>query len=291
MKKNLHYISFAPLYLFLFFAICCLNPLAAQRPIDVKFTLSADQTKIDVSYHISSVSDELNYSSSLWLSLDGGATFIGPLKYVTGDVNQLKLLPTGKLNISWDIYKDVDELVGKVAFQVRIETQKIPVEPTRFWMYQFTPSAPLGFMYGVRKYRGGYGKIQTNLGFHQADYTADGRGLTNYSGDGYWVIGEKDKKSSLFVTGGYLHKIKPSIFCYAGLGFGMNRRYWDYKSFSADDAPDKSGYALVTDNSYIGLATEFGLIYFIKNKYPVSFGVQNINFGYWTISTGLGYKF
>jgi hypothetical protein len=291
MKKNLHYISFASLYLFLFFAICCLNPLAAQRATDVKFTLSPDQTKIDVSYHISSVSDELNYSSSLWLSLDGGATFIGPLKYVTGDVNQLKLLPTGKLNISWDIYKDVDELVGKVAFQVRIETQKIPIKPTRFWMYQFTPTAPLGFMYGVRKYRGGYGKIQTNLGFHQADYKADGRGLTNYSGDGYWVIGEKDKKSSLFVTGGYLHKIKPSIFCYAGLGFGMNRLYWDYKSFSADDAPDKSGYVLVADNSYIGLATEFGLIYFVKNKYPVSFGVQNINFGYWTISTGLGYKF
>lgn len=291
MKKKLPSYSFAPIYLILLFTFFSINKLTAQRATDVSFTLSADQTKIDITYYISSVSDELNYSTSLWLSLDGGVTFTGPLKYVTGDVNQLKLMPTGKLHITWDIYKDVDELVGKVAFQVRLETQKIPVEPTKFWMYQFSPSAPLGVMYGVRKYRGAYGKIQTNLGFHLADYKADGSGLTNFKGDGYWVIGEEDKKSVLFVTGGYLQKLKPGIFGYAGLGFGMNRRYWDYKSYSADDVAGESGYALVTDNSYMGLATEFGLIYFFKKKYPISFGVQNINFGYWTIATGLGYKF
>jgi hypothetical protein len=266
------------------------SPLAAQKVKDVKFALSSDQTKITVTYSISPVSDELKYQSSLWLSLDGGSTFIGPLKYVTGDVGILKTMPTGTLKIEWEIYKDVDDLVGKVVFQVRLETERLPVTPVRFLAYQFSGKTPVGIMYGYRKHKGYYVKLQSNFTFAKGDYVADANGITNFSSNNYWVIGDKQKISNLMVSAGYLHKFSPIIYFYGGGGFGMHNVYWDYASYNELDEPQENGYVRVKETSAAGLQTEVGVVAFIKNKYVFTLGLQNINFSYLNFSAGVGIK-
>lgn len=263
----------------------------SQKVGSVSFSLVKGNTQIEVLYSIYPVTDELKYESSLWLSIDGGATFIGPLKAVTGDAGKLKILPTGTLKIVWDIYKEVDDLEGKIVFQVRLNTEKIPIPTTKYALYQFSPNAPFGVMYAKRKYKGYYLKLQSNFNFSRTDYHASEKGLTNYNGDGYWVIGSQEKKSTLFVSGGYFGKLKPMLFYYAGLGYGQYRVLWDYTTYLPDDKIDKQGRALVKEVSRTGLLSELGLIYLLKNKYPISFGIQNVNFGYWTFSTGVGLKF
>lgn len=288
MKIKMSYWRFAFLLLLL---ILCLVQANAQRINSVQFKLLPGNSKVEVTYSILPVNDETKYTTTLWLSTDGGATFIGPLKGVSGEIGSLKLYPRGKLKCVWEIYKDVDDLVGSIVFQVRLETEKIPVTKIKFMLYQFSPDAPLGCMYGVREQKGYYGKFQTNLRFGLADYKAGVNGISNFTGNGYWVIGEEEKKSTIFLTGGLLKKLIPNLFAYGGLGFGMRNHYWSYTSFNDDDSKDKEGFVKVSDDSYAGLATEAGLIYFVKNKYPISFGVQNINFSYWTFSTGVGIKF
>ncbi len=262
----------------------------AQKVKDVKFSISPDQTKITVNYAISPVSDEMKYITSLWLSTDGGSNFIGPLKNVTGDIGVLKIMPTGTLKVEWDIYKDVDDLVGKIVFQVRLETEKLPVTPVKFICYQFSNKMPVGFMYGYRKYNGFYTKIQTNLTFVKGSYEADANGITNFNSSNYWIIGNQEKYSNLMLSAGYLHKVSPYVFAYGGGGFGLHNRYWNYTSYNALDEVQENGYARVKENSAIGLQTEVGAVFFLQNKVALTMGLQNINFKYFNISVGAGIK-
>lgn len=83
----------------------------------VYFTISDDQ-KMIVSYFFDPALEPGQYRISLSVSTDGGFTFFTP-KSISGALG--KIASTGRNSIEWDIFLDVDELVGDVQVKVSAE--------------------------------------------------------------------------------------------------------------------------------------------------------------------------
>ncbi|MES2559216.1 MAG: hypothetical protein V4590_05720 [Bacteroidota bacterium] len=271
--------------------LSCLSTSVFAQSVRVTNTeIIENQTKVVVSYQITPVDDDKVYTTALFLSTDGGTTF-QQLKAVSGNIGELKELPVYNQKVVWDIFKDVAELTGSIVFEVRLTTKLIPVPIKQMVMYRYTPSAPFGVTYARVRKIGYYGSIKTNFASQSSDYEASEKGLTNYNGNGYWQIGSESKVTRFSITGGGIYKWRRDIYVYGGLGYGSRRLLWSYDSFKADDTADKSGFAEVIDVSYTGVEMEFGAIYLMRKFFPVSFGLNTINGGFWEINLGVGYCF
>jgi len=269
----------------------CLTDIYAQKAENISKKLINQNTQIEITYSIANVKSDRTYNCSLWLSVDNGNTYIGPLREVSGDEGEVVSTQGEKLRMVWTIDNELLDQTDKMKFQVRVKVQKSGLSQISFVMNQYSPIAPYGAFVGVRRFNGAYLKLQSNFTFSSADYNASAEGILDFKGDGYWVIGDQSKISSLITTCGLIRELETGIFIYAGLGYGQVKKFWSYKSFMPDDTPDKNGFALVKENSHVGLASECGMIYVVAKKFPVSAGIQNINLGFWTYSAGIGYLF
>lgn len=271
--------------------VACFGSATMAQTVRITNTeITEGQTKVVVSYDISPVDDDKIYTTSLFLSVDGGVTF-QPLKAVSGNIGELKQLPVSTQKVTWDIFKDVAELSGAVKFEIRLTTKAIPLPLKQVVMYVYSPSAPVGAMYARFRKLGWYGCFKSNFKSAASDYDASTSGLTNYDGAGYWQIGSESKVARLAITGGGIYKLRRNIYAYGGLGFGSRALLWQYTSFKADDTEDKSGFARVTETSYSGIEIEAGCLYFIHPRVPVSFGINTVNGGFWDIHLGFGFSF
>ncbi|AMS25757.1 hypothetical protein AEM51_00760 [Bacteroidetes bacterium UKL13-3] len=249
-----------------------------------------NQTKVLISYDISPVDDDKIYTTSLFLSMDGGVTF-QPLKAVTGNIGELKQLPLYTQKAVWEIFKDVAELSGAVKFEIRLTTKSIPLPLKQVVFYHYGLSAPVGFTYARFRKIGWYASIKSNFKSGSSDYEASEKGLTNYEGNGSWQIGAESKVTRFALTGGCVYKLKRNIYAYGGLGFGSRNLLWSYNTFNADDTADGSGFAKVSETSYNGIEIEAGLMYYVHPKVPVSFSINTINGGFWDVNFGFGFSF
>jgi len=91
----------------------------SQTISDVFFYLTKDQF-IVVKYNISEAQSTQYFNVSLWVSRDGGTTFTGPLKHVTGDVGKRIRRGTGK-EIQWDVNKEIPGFGGEIVFDVQAD--------------------------------------------------------------------------------------------------------------------------------------------------------------------------
>jgi peptidyl-prolyl cis-trans isomerase SurA len=97
--------------LFLFFT----GSISAQKVTNV--SNHQEQSTIIVSYDLET---KTPCKISLFVSTNGGTTWQGPLKKVTGDVGVN--VGSGNKNITWNVLEEFEELRGdKIKFQVRVE--------------------------------------------------------------------------------------------------------------------------------------------------------------------------
>ncbi len=87
---------------------------------NVYFTISSDQ-KMIVSYYFDPALDPDKYKISLSISTDGGITYFSP-KSISGAIGKEGL--SGRNTIEWDIFSDVEELVGDVQVKVEAEIHR-----------------------------------------------------------------------------------------------------------------------------------------------------------------------
>lgn len=278
-------------YTYILVLLSCISTTAFAQSVKVTNTeITENQTKVVVSYQITPVDDDKIYTTTLYLSTDGGITF-QQLKAVSGNIGELKEIPVSTQKAVWDIFKDVAELTGSIVFEVRLTTRLIPIPVKNMVLYHYTPSAPFGLTYVRVRRLGYYASFKSNFTSQASDYEATDKGLTNYEGDGYWQIGSESKVTRFSVTAGGVYKWKRNIFAYAGLGYGSRSLLWSYNTFKEDDTADQSGFAEVTTTSYAGAEIELGAIYLVRPNIPVSFGLNTINGGFWEINLGVGYSF
>ncbi|MFZ4671930.1 MAG: fibrobacter succinogenes major paralogous domain-containing protein [Flavobacterium sp.] len=105
---------------FFFLFLCLLGSITyAQKVSNVTFR--QEQSTIIISYDLET---KTPCKISLFVSIDDGKTWQGPLKKVTGDVGAK--IATGNHSITWNVLEEFEELRGdKIKFQVRADASNI----------------------------------------------------------------------------------------------------------------------------------------------------------------------
>jgi hypothetical protein len=277
--------------LFILFSILLsVQSFAQKTDVSViKTELIENNTKVNVYYNVSFLSETKSYVSFLYVSLDGGNTY-RKLNAVSGDIGMVNPLKTRNLKAVWDIFKDIDELSGNVVFKIVLESTNIPLPIKELCIYQFSPTAPFGVMYVKYASIGYYASLQTNFGFRSSNAVFENEVIQEVPQGGYWQLGNIEKKSRFSVTGGVVYRVSKTLAATLGGGFGHRSLLWEYTSFNSDDSQKDKGFARVEPVSATGLQTELGVIWYAQPQIPVTFSIQNINFSYVTYSVGVGIK-
>lgn len=106
--------------------LCCLmiyqSKILAQKVSEVSVIQLGNE--ILISYFLDSQSEA---TVELFLSLDNGSTWIGPLENCTGDIG--KIVNSGKKQINWNVLRSMDQLESnEIVFKVKAKC-KLDFEP------------------------------------------------------------------------------------------------------------------------------------------------------------------
>jgi len=271
------------------------NTLYAQQVTNVDSKISGNI--IAVEYSLAGAKFNQEFNINLYVSLDGGKTFQGPLKGVSGDVGEN--IKAGKHKIYWDPYKDVNSLEGDIVFDVRAQIINQKVEKHFFIHYTGNYSlrnsgytAPLGLSIGQIGKVGWYASARLNTSaFNSADYDFNGTRVVGYDKVMYYEYDNDYQYPSFEALAGITAQLSWNIFMYAGVGYGYQKYYWHINEYDyATNTIESNSYLDYTDYSASGFAAEAG---FIVRAKAVSFnvGYSTLNFSYSNIVFGIGLNF
>lgn len=217
----------------LLFGLCCLMLTSAWSQETAKIVRAYTQKKsIVVEYDLAEDADFVR----LFVSLDGGITYRGPLQQVSGDNVDVKA-GYGR-SIVWDALKElhVEEFDNRqVRFKLNIILkERWPHETfvTLNAAYSLAPQGSLGFSVGQVKRFGWFVSLMSNgsfSGFH-ADGDCDAQGFLP---DGHLMqyTGEVAKTRLSIMAGGMMRLHGPWI-ARVGVGYGNHTVCWQ----TTDDA-------------------------------------------------------
>ncbi len=222
----------------------------------------------------------------LYYSTNGGATFAGPLKFVSGDVGEIEI--GGDKTITWDVFEECRSLEGNLMFQVRANTIMQTVPQNFFAAYNISGSSAYGLTIGILGKWGLYARIKSNGQYFQTKYTASTNAISNYDGTGYYTFTDKIKRSRYGITAGYMQNVRGNLFIYAGAGYGERAVLWNAEEFAYENNEKISDlWAENTINTFKGAELEAGLFYKYKMM-NFSIGCNLIDFNFYEINAGVG---
>jgi hypothetical protein len=278
---------------FTFIFACCLLQAAncfSQKVTNVNPVNEGN--KIIVYYSISGVRYFQTLKVSLYVSMDGGKTYQGPLKAISGNVDNIT---KGAQKIVWDVFKDVAKLEGNVVFDVRAEVIEKERKKSLFLSYFGSYYSPVGLQFGQLGKTGWYVSARANPNIlKKANYNCNNKGIIDYTGKGYYVFDDKEEQKCYSVTAGLNFQMGWNFFWYLGAGYGTNQLLWHINEYTyPDDERAGDVYARYTDYSYSGLEIETGFIIMLKKKFLITVGVANLNtnIDLTEFTFGLGYNF
>ena len=286
--------NFKNLLLFIVF-ILSTNTLYSQQITNVNSQLTGNTITID--YTLAGAKFNQKFNVLLYVSLDAGKTFQGPMKSVTGDVG--KGIKAGTHKIVWDPYKDVNSLDGDIVFDVRAEIINQKIEKHFFVHYTGNYSlrnsgytAPFGLSVGQIGKIGWYASVRMNTSaFNNSDYDFDGNDIIGYDKVLYYEYDNDYKYPSFEALAGITAQLNWNFFLYAGAGYGYQKYYWHINEYDyATNNLESDSYLNYTDYSALGFAAEAGFI--VKAKMvSLNLGMSTLNFSYANIVFGIGLNF
>lgn len=262
--------------------------LNAQRVVNIEPVRSGNNMVI--SYKITGARFNQKFDVSLYVSTDGGETFLGPLKAVQGDVGED--IPSGEHKITWNVFKEVNSLKGDIVFDVkaRVTDEKIPKE----FMVSYLGSldAPLGITVGQLGKMGWYASVKTGTNFNSPQYTYGGEEWDpEFSDPQYYLFNDVEELRRLSITGGLTWQLGRNFFIFTGGGFGMKDHLWQMELYDYDtDSKTGEEYVKQPDYSYAGAELEAGFILRI-GSFLLEGGATTVNFKYTNVTMGVGLAF
>lgn len=243
---------------------------------------------IIVTYSLS-IPDERIVNIELYVSLDGGKNYTGPLKAVSGDVGEIST--SGAKSITWNVFEEFKVLEGNVSFEVRARLQKVEAYKGKYLAYNASGSSAFGLTFGTVYKTGWYARIKTNGVIAFTNYKTDNIHITNYTGSGLYIFTDIVKRSRIGLTFGINQYLQKDTYLYVGGGFGYRGLLWNAVQYSTDNNQQISEiWAQQIDKSALGVELELGLMFKI-NKMNLSFGLNTINFKFFEVNGGLGFFF
>jgi hypothetical protein len=261
--------------------LCCLMSSAwAQEKVEVVRAFT-NRKAIVVEYDLAADADLVR----LFVSLDGGNTYRGPLQQVSGDIADVKA--GFSRSIAWDVLKelDVDEFDSdQVRFKLNILLkERWPKETfvTLNAAYSPAPQCSFGFSVGQVKRFGWFVSVMSNgnfSGFH-ADGTCDGQGFLP---DGHLMqyTGETSKMRLSVMAGGMM-RLQGPWMARVGLGYGNRTVCWQTTD---------GQWLRNTDYSLQGIDLSVGVQLHLKG-FVISAEAVTTQFKTVEAKIGLGYAF
>lgn len=260
----------------------------SQRITDVRFEQFGNA--IRVHYMLSRLPFNSFSMLNLYVSTNGGVSFIGPLIQVQGDVG--KVATNGEKRVVWQVLDELGNLDGQVVFELRGELIKEKIQAENLLMYNVSGSSYAGLMYGRVARWGGYVRGKTNFSFADAPYICNNSGVFNYEEeDNYYVVDKASKRSRLGLTAGVLYRPTGFLYLYAGAGYGYRRLMWHANTYNyANEQPMGELWAVNTQRSAEGVEAELGGIFRYKNL-AVSLGANTVSFSFVEVNGAVGLFF
>jgi hypothetical protein len=286
MKKILITFSIVLIYI---------SSITAQEVKNVSSEVTGNIIQID--YDLSSAKYKQIFNISLYVSFDGGNTFQGPMKAVSGDVG--KGIKAGSNRISWEPFNDVPSLEGDVVFSIKAEVIDQKLEKHFFVHYSGSYSlrdagfsTPFGLSIGQIGKVGWYVTARMNTdAFSKSQYDFDGTDVVDYDKELYYEYDNEYKHPSLEALAGITAQIHWNIFLYGGVGYGYQKYYWHINEYDyMDNSLQGDSYLDYTDYSVSGITAEAGIIIRAK-MLSFNVGYSTLNFSYSNIVFGIGLNF
>ena len=262
----------------------------AQKVSNIEATVSED--KILISYSVKGLKFNESLNVSLYVSRDGGSTYQGPLKEVSGDVGEG--IKNGSHKIYWDALKEMPFTDEELIFDVRAEKIIKEIKKVFFLSYSGNDMTPVGLRFGTIGKIGWYVEGRINLKpFESSQYNFNEGDniIPDYNKQGYYEFTGNNNYSAMSVCAGITLQPTWNFFIYAGVGYGKEEYLMEIDEFSYEEN-NSTGKALVKnkDYSYTGFEMDAGLIYRL-GKFIISGGATTINFQTFNWTAGVGVCF
>ena len=224
---------------------------------------------------------------SIYVSNDGGNTYVGPLKEVTGDVGQN--IKRGNRTISWDFMKEMPFVEETLIFDVSSEITGEKPKSSWFVQYVANPTTYVGFRGGILGIVGYYVEARCNLNvFNSAAYTyKDGK--IDFNHPGYYVFSDEKGYSAFSALAGIAYQPARNFYIYLGVGYGKENYMVGVDTYDYDgDVKTANEYAKYDGKCNSGVEVDLGLMLKI-NRFLLSAGGTTINFKTinWTVGIGI----
>ena len=249
----------------------------AQQIVNV----SQKNNDIVVEYDLTNAADFVR----LYVSLDGGETYRGPLKEVSGD---LANVPAGyNHSITWHVLREFETDAfenDQVRFKISVKMKEKWYKETFITFngaYSFLPQASFGFSVGQVKHFGWFVSVMSNGNFSGFDYANDCDN-NGFIAGGYLPVytGEKSKMRLSVMAGGMMRLSGP-LCARVGVGYGNRTMRWQV----VDGTWNRN-----TDSSFQGVDLSAGLQLNLKG-FVVSLEAVTTQFQTIEGKLGLGFSF
>ncbi len=261
--------------------------LSAQQITNVHFFQIGQD--IQINYTLKRLSFDTYMLIECFVSCNGGNSFEGPLQRIHGDIG--KVATSGEKIIHWKVSDEMKDFGGQIVFEIRGEVVKQKLKAENLLVYNVSGSSFAGLMYGRVARWGGYIRGKTNLSTEDAPYSCDDAGHFDYTGDDYYTVDGKSRRSRLGITAGVLYRMTRPVYLYAGAGYGYRRLMWHAITYSYDDDSQTGDlWAVNTNHSAEGIEVEAGGIIRYK-RLALSAGVNMISFSFFEVNAAIGVFF
>ncbi len=262
-----------------------------------------DNDKMIVKYKITGAKLNQEFNVSLYVSMDGGTSYTGPLKAISGDIGEG--ITEGEHSMVWDIFKDVNSLAGSIVFDVRaiviettesikesnIKSKKIQKDKKKFFVsYMGSTNAPVGISIGQLGKTGWYCSVKSSIFQKKAEYVYEGDNLKPAIGSSeYYNFNDTREIRKLSLTLGLTQQLGSNVFWYIGGGYGMKQQIWQIDIYT-NNQKTGSAYVENPEKSYSGFESETGLT-IRTGGVLFSVGITNINLKSTKLTFGFGLIF
>ena len=252
--------------------------------------------RIYIYYSVDKIKFNKSLNTKIFVSFDGGKTFTGPLKYVTGDVGEN--IRNTKNTIVWNPFEEVNSLDGDIVFDVRAEVVEKEIE--RKFFINYSPSilitssdyfAPFGLQVGQIGKIGWYATIRLN-NLNKAKYNYNGETLEPIeSVSHYYKFTGNAHYPTIVTTAGITLQLKWNSFIYLGGGYRRNQLYWELNKLNqSTNEIIETDWASLNKYKEQGAELELGLMFTAKFM-TFSFGGSVFNFKHFGAHCGVGINF
>jgi hypothetical protein len=229
----------------------------------------------------------------LYYTSKNSKTYIGPIKFATGDVG--KVLESGNHEILIAMNEQMQNKKETLRFYVKAKTQKKPIPHHWFASYNISGSSAFGLTFGTVGSWGWYMRFKSNGKNYSSDLhtnAANSSQIINYTGEGYYTYTDAVRRNRLAVTAGFMHIVHKDLFVYFGAGYGERTVFWHADEFSYVNDEKINDLWIVNDyNSSAGLELDAGIIFNYKKFLNFSLGLNTINMKFYEVNAGIGVNF